>query len=181
MIQDEDFNSINRASEEEEWVSKTQIKKEMHALQAIGEKLIELKPEQLAKIPMSELLAAAIEEAHRIKPRSSAMKRHMNYVGRLMRTEDAEAIQQAMDLFDASKQAHTALFHKLERWRDNLINGGNEELQSYLADNPEADIQHLRQLVRNAKKEAEKNQGPAASRKLFKYLRELAEEKLNQG
>ncbi|WP_027859317.1 ribosome biogenesis factor YjgA [Marinobacterium jannaschii] len=180
MIQDEDFNSINKSSEEEEWVSRTQIKRQMEALQKLGEKLIALKPDQLAKVPMSEALAAAIEEAGRIKPRSSAMKRHMNYVGRLMRTEDAEAIQQGLDLFDASKQAHNAVFHKLERWRDRLISGGNDELQQYLSENPQAEIQHLRQLVRNAKKEAEKGQAPAHARKLFKYLRELAEEQLNR-
>ncbi|MCO4756538.1 MAG: DUF615 domain-containing protein [Oceanospirillaceae bacterium] len=176
MVNNEDFSKDD--SSEEEWVSKTQIKKEMLALQTLGEKLSTLTAEQLKTVPMSEPLRAAIEECSRIKPRSGAMKRHMNYVGRLMRTEDAEEIEQAMGRFEAGSQAHTAMFHRLERWRDRLIEGGNDELQTYLAENPEADIQHLRQLIRNAKKEAEKQQAPATARKLFKYLRELAEAKL---
>ncbi len=176
MVHDESFSQDEEF--DENWVSKTQIKKEMHALQALGEKLATLTKDQLASVPMSDALRAAIEECARIKPRSNAMKRHMNYVGRLMRSENAEEIQQAMDRFDAGSQAHTAMFHKLERWRDRLIQGGNDELQAYIQENPEADIQHLRQLIRNAKKEVEKQQAPASARKLFKYLRELAEAKL---
>lgn len=165
-------------TQDEEWVSKTQIKKEMHALQALGEKLSALPSDQLKMIPMSDPLRAAIEECARIKPRSNAMKRHMNFVGRLMRGEDAEAIKHAMERFEAGSQAHTAMFSKLERWRDRLIAGDNAELQAFLEDYPAAEIQHLRQLIRNAKKEAAKEQPPASARKLFKYLRELAEAQL---
>lgn len=176
MVNNEDFSKDD--SSDEEWISKTQIKKEMLALQELGEKLSTLTAAQLKTVPMSDPLRAAIEECKRIKPRSGAMKRHMNYVGRLMRTEEPEEIKQAIDRFEAGSQAHTAMFHRLERWRDRLIAGGNEELQTYLTENPEADIQHLRQLIRNGKKEADKQQAPAAARKLFKYLREMAEAKL---
>lgn len=177
MVNEEDFSNDSH-DDDIEWVSKTQMKREMHALQDLGEKLATLTADQLKTIPMSDVLRAAIEECGRIKPRTNAMKRHMNYVGRLMRSEDAEAIQTAVDRFDAGSQAYTAMFHKLERWRDRLIEGGNNELQAYLSENPSADIQHLRQLIRNAKKEAEKQQPPASARKLFKYLRELAEAQL---
>lgn len=163
---------------DEEWVSRTQIKQQALALQALGERLTSLTKDQLATVPMSDALRAAIEECQRIKPRTSAMKRHMNYVGRLMRSENAEELEQAMNRFSAGSQAHTAMFHKLERWRDRLIQGGNNELQAYIDETPDADIQHLRQLIRNAKKEAEKGLSPAAARKLFKYLRERAEAKL---
>ncbi|MGB0466336.1 MAG: ribosome biogenesis factor YjgA [Pontibacterium sp.] len=176
MVNNEDFSQDD--SSDEEWVSRTQIKKQALALQALGEKLATFSKDQLKSVPMSDTLRAALEECQRIKPRSGAMKRHMNYVGRLMRTEDAEQIEQAIGLFEAGSQAHTAMFHKLERWRDRLIQGGNEELQAFIQETPEADIQHLRQLTRNAKKEAEREQSPAAARKLFKYLRELAEAKL---
>jgi len=176
VIEENDFDNGQGSDADEEWVSKTEIKREVHALKAIGEKLNGLKPEQLDKVPMSDTLRAAIDESRRIKPRSNAMKRHLGYIGRLMQTEDAEAIQQAIDQFAAGTQAHTAAFHKLERWRDRLISGANDELQAYIEAYPEADIQHLRQLVRNAKKEAGKEQpNPGPARKLFKYLRELAD------
>jgi ribosome-associated protein len=95
-----------------------------------------------------------------------------------MRDEDMEVIQNAIERFEAGKQAHAQIFHKLERWRDRLIQGNNSDLQAYLEEDPEADIQHLRQLLRNAQKEAKLDKPPAASRKLFKYLRERAEARL---
>ncbi len=159
--------------DDQEWVSKTQVKKHMHELQALGARLLELNAEQLAKITLDERLVQAIEEARRIKS-NNAMKRHLQYIGKLMRTEDAELIEQQLGIYEAGKQAHTQLFHKLERWRDRLIHEGNEAVQAYIEEHPEADVQHLRQLVRNAQKELAQNKPPASARKLFKYLREVA-------
>jgi len=176
VTQEHDFEDGQGPEFEEEWVSKTQIKKEVHELKALGEKLATLTPEQLAKVDIGDRLRAAIEEMRRIKPRSNAMKRHLGFIGKLMQQEDAEQISTAIDQFSAGTSAHTAVFAKLERWRDRLISGNNSELQAYLEAYPGADIQHLRQLVRNASKEAAKEQpNPAPARKLFKYLREVAD------
>lgn len=172
MNQDNDFNIDS--SDEEEWVSKTEVKRQMHALQALGAKLTNLNSAQLDKLDLNTRLREAIDEFHRIKS-NGAQKRHLQFIGRIMRNEDAEAIEQAIGLFEAGHQAHTQAFHKLEKWRDRLINEGNNALQEYIAENPTADIQHMRQLVRNAQKEATQNKPPAAARKLFKYLREVAE------
>ncbi|MFW1677968.1 ribosome biogenesis factor YjgA [Pontibacter sp. JAM-7] len=158
---------------DQELVSKTKLKQQMHELQALGTRLVELNAEQLAKLSLDDRLLQAIEEARRIKS-NGAMKRHMQFIGKLLRAEDAEQIEQQMGVFEAGKQAHTQLFHKLERWRDRLINEGNDALQSYIDGNPEADVQHLRQLIRNAQKEQAQNKPPASARKLFKYLREVA-------
>ncbi len=161
---------------EEEWVSRAQIKLEVKAITALGEQLGNLSPDQLARIPMADELRGAIKETRSIKVRTGAMKRHMSYIGRLMRAEDVDAIKQAVEQFTSGTSLNTALFTKLERWRDRLCSGGNAELQAYLDAYPDADIQHLRQLVRNASKEQGKetpNQAPG--RKLFKYLREVAE------
>ncbi|MGB0734215.1 MAG: ribosome biogenesis factor YjgA [Pontibacterium sp.] len=174
MVNEDNFD--DHLQEDEEWISKTEIKRQAQRLQALGERLTKLSASQREKIPMSDALKAAIDECARIKPRSNAMKRHMNYVGKLMRSEEAiEEIQQKVEAFDTGSEAHTAAFHKLERWRDRLIDGNNAELQAFIAEFPEADIQHLRQLIRNAKKEAEKAQSPTSARKLFKYLRELSD------
>lgn len=161
---------------DEEWASRTQLKLEVKAITALGEQLGNLSPDQLAKIPMADELRGAIEETRRIKVRTSAMKRHMNYIGRLMRAEDVDMIKQAVEQFTSGTSLNTALFTKLERWRDRLSTGGNTELQAYLEAYPTADIQHLRQLVRNASKEVGKETpNPTPGRKLFKYLREVAE------
>lgn len=176
MTENDDLKNGPGPEGEEEWVSRTQLKLEVKAITALGEQLGNLSPEQLAKIPMADELRGAIEETRRIKVRTSAMKRHMNYIGRLMRAEDVDAIKQAVDQFTSGTSLNTALFTKLERWRDRLCTGGNTELQAYLEAYPTADIQHLRQLVRNASKEVGKETpNPTPGRKLFKYLREVAE------
>lgn len=164
--------------DDENIISKTSIKRDMHELQALGKRLTELKPSQLLKVPMSDILRKAIEESTRIRQRE-ATRRHMQYIGKLMRGEDAEAIQNAVDLFDAGSIAFAQALHALERWRDLLIEGGNDRLSEYLEEHPDADIQHLRQLVRNAKKDVKNEKNTGAAKKLFKYLR-LIDDKNNE-
>ena len=173
MNQNDEFENLQSNEYEEEWVSKTEVKRQMHALQELGARLTKLNKEQLDKLDLGDSLRNAIDEFHRIKS-NGAQKRHLQYIGKIMRTEDADEIEHAIGLFEAGHQAHTQAFHKLERWRDKLINDGNQALQEYVEEYPDADIQHIRQLIRNAKKELKLNKPPAASRKLFKYLRELA-------
>ncbi|UAW97837.1 DUF615 domain-containing protein [Halopseudomonas nanhaiensis] len=162
---------------EEELPSKSQIKREMHALQELGRRLTELKPDQLAKLDLTDKLRSALAEAHRHTARG-ALKRHLSFVGKLMRDQDIEAIQAYLDRLDSSSQAHAQHFHQLERWRDRLLTGDPAEQDAFVAAYPAADRQTIRQLVRQAKKEATENKPPAASRKLFKLIREVVEESL---
>lgn len=172
MNQDKDFDAT--LDQDEEWLSKTEVKRQMHALQDLGAKLTKLNKDQLDKLNLGQRLRDAIDEFHRIKS-NGAQKRHLQFIGKIMRTEDAEQIEQGIGLFEAGHQAHTQAFHKLEVWRDKLINEGNSALQAYIGENPQADVQHLRQLIRNAQKELKQEKPPASARKLFKYLREIAE------
>ncbi|ANG62044.1 hypothetical protein A8C75_05755 [Marinobacterium aestuarii] len=174
MTNEEDFEQLDPADQDAELISKSQAKRDMHALQDLGKKLVALNKDQLAKVPMDETLRGAVEECRRLK-KGEAIRRQLQYIGRLMRLADTDGISQTMDSFEAGKQAHDAHFHRLERWRDRLINGTPDDLTDYVAAFPHADIQHLRQLIRNAQREALQQKPPASSRKLFKYLRELAE------
>ena len=167
-------NFDNLEYDDENWVSRSQKKRDVEALQDIGVRLVELKPDQLEKIDISDTLHDAVIEAKRLTSRS-AIRRHMQYIGKLMRNEDGEEIQAAIDRFDVTTQAHNQVFHKLEKWRDRLINNEKGMLDVILTEYPQTDMQHLRQLVRNAQKEQSQNKPPAATRKLFKYLRELEE------
>ena len=178
MSQNDDFQKPDEHESDEEWISRTQRKRDVEALQELGARLPGLTKEQLKKVPLGDEIRSAVEEAQRLQPRSEATRRQMQYIGRLMRGEDAEAIQTALERFEAGKQAHVQIFHKLEKWRDRLIEGDNSDLQAYLEEDDGADIQHLRQLLRNAQKEAKQGKPPVASRKLFKYLRERAETRL---
>ncbi|WP_285962439.1 ribosome biogenesis factor YjgA [Pseudomonas tohonis] len=154
--------------------SKTQVKKELHALQDLGERLTTLKPDVLAKLPLTDALQKALLEAPKHKAHI-ARKRHLQYIGKLMREQDIEAIVTLVDQLDASTRQYNERFHNLERWRDRLIGGDDDTLESFVVEYPETDRQHLRSLIRHAQHEAARNKPPAAARKVFKYIRDLDE------
>lgn len=150
--------------------SKTQVKKEMHALQALGEELVELSPSSRAKIPMSAELADALRLADKMPKKHEALRRHIQFIGKLMRNEELEPIERALALIRNTNQAATRKFHLVEDWRDKLIADG-DTVTKFIAEYPEVDVQQLRTLIRNAKKEQEKNQPPKAYRELFQLIK----------
>lgn len=157
--------------EQEERPSKSQLKREMHALQALGETLIAMKPAERARFPLSDDMLRAIEETSRIRSHEGR-RRHMQYVGKLIRKEDLTAIQGVFDAIEQEKEQRDHAFHRLEKWRDRLVDEGDDAVDLFMADYPNADRQALRQLVRNARKEREQGKPHTSSRKLFKHLRD---------
>ncbi len=168
-------NSDEKSPEEEQPKSKSALKREMTALQKIGEELVDLPSAKLAKISMPEILKDAIMLARRLKNREGK-RRQLQYIGKLMRNTDSDAIKQRLDSFNHQSQVYRQQFHRLEQWRDRLIAGGDQALDELLKESPEMDRQHLRQLIRQAQKETSQNKPPAASRKVFKYLQENIEQ-----
>lgn len=156
------------------YVSKSQLKRESHALQAMGEELVELSAAKLAKIPMPDELAEAVALARKIKARGGR-KRQLQYIGKIMRSIDATPIEQALADLKNTAGKEAAKFHRLEQWRDRLVDEGDAALGDLLEAFPDADRQHLRQLIRNAQREAAKNKPPKSAREIFRYLRNLAE------
>lgn len=145
----------------------------MLALQKLGERLTRTPASQLARMPLSEDMRTALAETARIKSHN-ALRRHYRRLGKLLRTEELESIQQVIDEIDGNHQTGVDRFHVLERWRERLLEGGSEDFGEFLATYPEADRQHLRHLIQAVQREREKEQPPAAYRKLFKYLREVS-------
>jgi ribosome-associated protein len=154
--------------------SKSQVKRDLHALQDLGQRLTTLKPDIQDKLPLTDVLRRALAEAPK-HTANSAKKRHMQFIGKLMRDQDIEAITALIDQMDASTRQYNERFHTLERWRDRLIAGDDEVLEAFVKDYPETDRQHLRGLIRHAQHEAARNKVPTASRKIFKYIRDLDE------
>ncbi|MCZ4295685.1 ribosome biogenesis factor YjgA [Vibrio sinaloensis] len=161
--------------EEEEiiWVSKTEMKRDMDELQKLGEELVSLKPSVLEKFPLSEDLADAIKDAQRFK--NEARRRQLQYIGRLMRLEDPEPLQAALDKVRNKHSQATAELHKLELLRDRIIEKGDAAINDAVELYPEADRQRLRQLARQAAKEKSANKPPKASREIFQMLKALNE------
>ncbi|MFT0211230.1 ribosome biogenesis factor YjgA [Pseudomonas sp. F1_0610] len=154
--------------------SKSQVKREMLELQELGLRLSAMKPELLDKLPLSNMLRKALDDtAKHTSP--IARKRHKQYLGKLLRGHDLETIMQPVRLADTNSREYNERFHNLERWRDRLIEQGDEALNAFVALYSETDIQHLRSLIRHAQHELKQNKAPTAARKIFKYIRELDE------
>ena len=157
--------------------SKSQIKREFLALQDLGARLAELKPDILNRLPLNDALRKALEESPR-HTRHIARKRHNQYLGKLLRGHDIDEIQQVLDNFDSTTREYNNRFHQLERWRDRLLDEGDEAVQELMQEYPDIDSQHLRGLIRQAQQERAREKPPTAARKLFKYLREVAAQNL---
>jgi ribosome-associated protein len=142
---------------------------------ALGEKLVALSEAQLAKLPIPEDLLPHIRDAKRITSHV-AHKRQLAFLAKQMRREDDEALDAIRDALDAGGDAarrETAALHRVETWRERLMVDGDAALAELLTEHPAADRQHLRQLVRNAIDERNRNKPPHAFRELFRELREL--------
>lgn len=153
--------------------SKTQQKKAMHALQALGEELVALSKEQLAQVPLEDGLREAIEEAQRIRSHEGR-RRQLQYIGRLMRDTDPAPLRAVLDVWKGKSAAANAQLHALERWRERLL-AHDEALTELVAAHPGADAQRLRTLIRNARREHAENRPPKAYRELFQVLKPLIE------
>ncbi|WP_397473556.1 ribosome biogenesis factor YjgA [Pusillimonas sp.] len=135
--------------------SKSQIKRDMHALHDLGKELIDLSNDQLRQLPLPEALYDAIRLAQRTSSRE-ALRRQTHYVGKLMRQVDAEAIRTQLDIWKNGSRTETAALHRVEALRDLLLKD-DDTLTQLLRDHPSADAQHLRTLIREGRKEARRN------------------------
>ena len=153
--------------------SRTQLKKEATALQKMGEKLVLLSDDQLGRMDLPTRLMEAIQTVRAIKSHG-ARRRQMQYIGSLMRSVDAEPIEQALLSIEQGAYGQAKAFHRIEAWRDQLVDGDDDVFQVILDTFPDADRRRLGQLVRSARKEKEKNAPPKSARNLFRYLKALA-------
>jgi ribosome-associated protein len=155
--------------------SKSQKKRDMHALQEMGEELVALAPARLERIEMPEDLRSAIREVQRLT-KHEARRRQMQYIGRLMRDVDPTPIREALDAVNGASAIETARQHRLERLRERLLED-ETVLTEIGAAHPGADLTRLRQLRRGALHEHEAGKPPKNFRELFRLLREIDNER----
>lgn len=167
---------LDWTDEQEEiiWVSKSEIKRDAEELKKLGSKLVELTQTNLDKVPLDETLLDAIQLARRSK--LEAKRRQLQFIGKLLRsaTEDEiNAIKETLDKIENKHNQQQAMLHKIEQWRDELVEQGDEVLAELLTSYPDMDRQYLRSLVRSAKKEKEQNKPAKAYREIFQYLKDF--------
>jgi ribosome-associated protein len=154
-----------------EIVSKTKRKQEMHELQVLGAALVELPDGQLRAMQLEPRLLEAVLEAKRITAHEGR-RRQIQYIGRLMRDVDPAPIRARMAELEGSSAQATARHRRLEAWRSRLLED-DTALTAFATEHPGADLQTLRTLIRNARKEAKEGKPPRAFRELFRVLKDI--------
>jgi len=160
--------------QEYERPSKSQLKREMTALQKLGQELIDSPRDRVKRVEMPDDVRDAILECQLIKDHEGR-RRQLQYVGKKMRSLDpaeVEVIQRTIDSWRGASKAETATMHSFEKKRDKLLSD-DKALTELLEQHPHLDGQHLRTLIRNARKEQAENKPPKAYREIFQILKQL--------
>ncbi|KQV53661.1 MULTISPECIES: ribosome biogenesis factor YjgA [unclassified Duganella] len=160
--------------QEYERPSKTELKRLSDALQALGKELVEAPRDRVKRVPMPEDVRDVILECQNIN-NHEGRRRQMQFIGKKMRTlseEEVAAIKRTIEGWKGASKADTAALHALERRRDKLL-ADDKALTVLLAEAPHLDVQHLRTLIRNARKEQAENKPPKAYREIFQILKDL--------
>jgi len=158
---------------DDEIVSKTKRKQEMTALQSLGAKLVELPESQIAALPMEEKLREALLEAKRITIHE-AKRRQMQYVGKLMRQIDPAPLRERLEAITGHSARAAAQHRRLEAWRERLL-ADDAALTAFAAEHPDADLQALRTLIRNTRREQKEAKPPRSFRELFRLIKECSD------
>jgi len=152
--------------------SKSERKRASQSLQDLGVALIGLPDPLLDELPLPDNLREAVLAARRITSHGALLRQHQ-YIGKLMRKADSEAIREAIDRHEAERRAEALRFHRVEQWRDRLIDEEERALAELLETCPTADAAELRRLATEARAEAAEQRTPRAARLLFQRLRDL--------
>jgi len=152
--------------------SRTQQKREYRELKELGIQLVDLSKGQLQNLPVSEQTREALLAAKGMT--RGALQRQIRHLASLLVEEDVTAVRDALAMTSQPHAHQVAALHEAERWRDRLLSDDKIQMTDLVERYPECDLSHLRQLVRNGKKERERNKPPKSARLLFRYLMKLS-------
>lgn len=167
-------DNLDHSDEDDiEYVSKSELKREAQRMRDLAQQLTELKQGLWSELPISDNLRHAITENVRLSSHE-AKRRHLQYMGKLLRKEDLDAINEFLALLDSSSEAYGRIQKQQEMWREKLVKGGTA-LNDFIEHYPDVDRQQLRNLIRNAQKDlAENPDKPSTNyRKLFQFIKQV--------
>lgn len=149
--------------------SKSALKRQMHALQGLGERLLALKPGRLDELPVSPALRDALAQYHRIRPGArEGRRRQAQLIGKLMRDEDAGAIAAQLDSERDAHRAQGLTMQMAAQWRDRLVQGSTADATAF---EREFGLPgELRELIQRARREYENDRPPQAQRLLYRRI-----------
>jgi ribosome-associated protein len=159
---------------EYELPSKTQRKRDMHALQDLGTALTALSVDRIRALNLPEGLERAIIEAKSLKSHG-AIRRQLQYVGKLMREVDPAPIRAYLDRLAGASREAAASQHLAERWRDRILEDV-AAADAFCVAFPSADRQQLRNLALGAQHERSEQKPPRKFRELFRTIARAIEQ-----
>jgi len=172
---DPDEAAASPVAEPAQRPSKTRVKQQMHELQRLGERLVGLSPAQLQRMELPEQLRDQIDLARRVRARE-ALRRQMQYIGRLMREADVEAIRARLSIITGESEVSVGLMHRCERLREQLLSD-DRAMTEFLSGHPQVDAQWLHAKIRAARRERDDGTAPRNLRDLYRWLhRQLQQE-----
>jgi ribosome-associated protein len=164
--------------EDDDFISKSARKRQMTELQVAGAALVKLSREQIERLDIPEALREAVLECKRFN-KHEAIRRQMQFIGRIMRKYDAGPIVAQLSAIEAPSKRQTALLHLAERWRGDMMSDP-DAIARFAQEFPAADPERLRDLVSRARKEKEGDRPPKNFRELFHVVNALLQEHARQ-
>ena len=156
--------------ENEDLVSKSQLKRDSKDLQRLGKKLASFNAEQLAKVPLNDKMVDAIALAQKLSNKRGALKRHYQFVGKILRSIDVEPILDAVKAIEDTDNSSQLIFKTMEYWRDRIVAEGDPAIDECCDQHDNMDRQKLRQLSRNLKKAPSEEKKTRFARQIFKEI-----------
>lgn len=166
------LSNMSDSEPDHDIVSKSQLKRDSEALKKLGKKLTTYNAEQLATIPLSDKLLEAIDLAHKLSNKRSALKRHFQFIGKILRSIDAAPILQAVAQIDDKDKTNIQAFKLIEHWRDRILFEGDTAIHDYCNAHKNADRQKLRQMWRNYSQTPDEIKKTRIARQLFRDIRD---------
>jgi len=160
----------NDVDDDQDWISKSQLKRDSKELQMLGKKLSSFNAEQLAKVPLNDKMLDAIELAHKLSHKRGALKRHFQFIGKILRSIDVEPILEAVESIEDKDNSNKLIFKKMEYWRDKIVAEGDPAINECCEENENMDRQKLRQLSRNHKQAPTEQKKTRFARQIFKEI-----------
>jgi ribosome-associated protein len=153
--------------------SKTARKRAHKSLQELGDELMKLSASQLERIPMREDVRDAVKVGRQL--RKGARSRQVRHLGNRLAQVDDEPIRAALESLRGPTALDAARLHRAERWRERLLEPGDEAIGDLVTQFPLVDRQQLRALVRATREERDKQTPPRRFRELLRFVRALDE------
>ncbi len=165
------LNENDPDNQDNELVSKSQLKRDSHDLQKFGKQLVALRPAQLDELDLPDNLYVSIQTAQKILNKRSALKRQYQYIGKILRHADLEQILARYDRIENQAEINNKIQQQSEYWRDQIILNGNESINTFIDSiHVDCDRQQLRQLARNATSAKKDSQKKTYARQMFKVI-----------